>query len=1157
MKKHRSSNAAKKAISFVLSAALLMGSLTSTAFAGVRVNGTAVAEARGTESTGYESAPVLTCKTPLVGVENDGRSVNLELWLTLPEEQIKSRIHRKDVMLGGAFKEMIVSSLKHDRKTIIMDLVGVPDLTRENWNVPLRGTLELPGRLFGSDEAVMTSVEVQEIPGTYEEPAPRFQTYIDTLFDSGDVTNIHIILFPASGSFAEDLDEDCVSFGYDLKGGVISGFEADENGNYELTVSVPKKEREDGSFYGSVILSENSMADSTGELYPYRLGSFGEYSEMATGKDMTQNDIKQMKEIVGGFGNTTAGTIGALLSAGGSAFSAAYTVLGFAGVAPSDTSRHKAIMEKLEKIQDTLNEVRQETRYMSGVLKKHTQMLNGLGLTINEMYVGDVDGKLEQMITIMDQIDKALKSPMKKRKIEAAIEKVVDAYKEAYGEVGRSFEEADVEFDDLSEYYEIEAEFDAEEGAFPEEAIAGEADIYDDAEFSFDDAEGSYEGEAVFEAFDDAAFDDFYDGDFGDVENAEEMEEAVEVEEEDGAMEVEGDEALAGEELLSDAEEPFLAEDLMYALDENEVPLAAILETVGLPTEVESVLVSDETLLTASQDENGEWIVSRLAPFESEEWIRVTINGSEYEITVSDVVIISDEMLPEEEELSELPFEQSQIVDNIEVTVRAEAGVFPADAVLSVEKVSGALEEKANEAVEMAREEEATAAVSYTFDIKVLDSFGNEVQPSDGAPVEVGFALAEAGNPDLSANVYHMIEEEGSEELFAEKLDSEVDEQEESVTVESESFSLYTVEFTEELEETIEDFDIKLTEEEISDFLDDVCIEIGKIETSGGNTFSSLISQLNLLYPDVYSRFKQNNGANPINVYCSIHSITDNFATTSLEAKEIYAEEWKYQLIRAVTLLQALDSPSVHQDQIETLNELFDRKNDPENKGWPDVRAGAIDGYGNPYCYLVGDYVRLANRDEIWDLWAPLRKHDSKNYRVFIDDNSKEHISADEFVHRMNGRSLQEELELAGIVNLKDVRNQYFESSGGIYSGDRYPIMGLAFEFDRWGMKYGDRTFRKEDEVPGLARYRNEGPSTYSKYWFFEDKDYIIVSPEFILWDMNKTNYTGNEDRCYCPGGSVNVHYVSEGSAGAKHSYHEFYIPLTYLVRVGVKGVSK
>lgn len=141
------------------------------------------------------------------------------------------------------------------------------------------------------------------------------------------------------------------------------------------------------------------------------------------------------------------------------------------------------------------------------------------------------------------------------------------------------------------------------------------------------------------------------------------------------------------------------------------------------------------------------------------------------------------------------PFEQSCTVDGVVVTVKAGPGVFPAAAVLVVDKVPASVQAQADAAVEAVRESTQTVAVSYTFDIRVLDADGVEVQPADGQAVEVSFALAEVGMENLDAGIYHITEEE-SGGLAAEKLEALVDGPEETVTTETEGFSLYTVEFT-------------------------------------------------------------------------------------------------------------------------------------------------------------------------------------------------------------------------------------------------------------------------------------------------------------------------------------------------------------------------
>ena len=168
-------------------------------------------------------------------------------------------------------------------------------------------------------------------------------------------------------------------------------------------------------------------------------------------------------------------------------------------------------------------------------------------------------------------------------------------------------------------------------------------------------------------------------------------------------------------------------------------------------------------------------------------------------------------------------FKESRSLDGVRITVEAEEGVFPEGAALSVEKVTAAEERKAEEAVEDKRPEEQNVAASYTYDIKVLDKDGNEIQPADESKVKVSFTLEEVADANLTTNVYHIVEEDSqnggdsgeaapkegddlknsrneeadavnSAELTAEKLEVETDG--DTAIVETDGFSLYTVEFT-------------------------------------------------------------------------------------------------------------------------------------------------------------------------------------------------------------------------------------------------------------------------------------------------------------------------------------------------------------------------
>ncbi|MBQ6348512.1 MAG: hypothetical protein IJI71_13310, partial [Clostridia bacterium] len=138
-----------------------------------------------------------------------------------------------------------------------------------------------------------------------------------------------------------------------------------------------------------------------------------------------------------------------------------------------------------------------------------------------------------------------------------------------------------------------------------------------------------------------------------------------------------------------------------------------------------------------------------------------------------------------------LAFDQSQTVNGVIVTVRAEPGVFPEGAELSVKRVPVYKQRQADAAVEEVRDENQNVAVSYTFDIKVIDpETREELQPAEGQTVSVSFALAEVADENLETSVYH-IDEGGA----AEKLDV-TQEDEVTASVETEGFSLYTVEFT-------------------------------------------------------------------------------------------------------------------------------------------------------------------------------------------------------------------------------------------------------------------------------------------------------------------------------------------------------------------------
>ena len=80
----------------------------------------------------------------------------------------------------------------------------------------------------------------------------------------------------------------------------------------------------------------------------------------------------------------------------------------------------------------------------------------------------------------------------------------------------------------------------------------------------------------------------------------------------------------------------FTYNSLQYVLEgDSTVALSVILDTVGLEGEATDVTVSDESLFDA-YNESGVWYVRANSAFNTDEWMKVTIAGTEYVIDVTD-----------------------------------------------------------------------------------------------------------------------------------------------------------------------------------------------------------------------------------------------------------------------------------------------------------------------------------------------------------------------------------------------------------------------------------------------------------------------------------------------------------------------------------------
>ena len=179
----------------------------------------------------------------------------------------------------------------------------------------------------------------------------------------------------------------------------------------------------------------------------------------------------------------------------------------------------------------------------------------------------------------------------------------------------------------------------------------------------------------------------------------------------------------------------------------------------------------------------------------------------------------------------EAQFDESMTVDGVTVSVSAPEGAFPAGSKLSVKQVTEKNEKYVEKIVDEVRDDETQVAVSYTFDIKVLDEDGNDLQPADDRSVKVSFTTSEVSDTNLETDIYHITDEGEAEKLETEITDDEV-------SAETDGFSFYTVEFTYNKLQYVMDGNTTISLSEILETLG-LSGEVTDVEGSNDELFSA------------------------------------------------------------------------------------------------------------------------------------------------------------------------------------------------------------------------------------------------------------------------------------------------------------------------------
>lgn len=308
----------------------------------------------------------------------------------------------------------------------------------------------------------------------------------------------------------------------------------------------------------------------------------------------------------------------------------------------------------------------------------------------------------------------------------------------------------------------------------------------------------------------------------------------------------------------------------------------------------------------------------------------------------------------------------------------------------------------------------------------------------------------------------------------------------------------------------------KLSNEELYQVFQQFGKEICKMDQSNFNTIGTKMQDLEKEYTAAMTYMK-NDGSNPISRFCQKYQFIDNFSTTSLIEKELYALDLECQFDRTLSYLMLLGGRSSQRENAELFIHSY----------FPDVVAEATDAEGHPYCYLLRHNTRLLG-DVANNLYKSSK---SDNFTVLQSEDVQT------FYERMQGRSLKEELVLAGFDE-SQFMNQYtqfsdadFGSGGGYTSNDR--IRGLGFSFRK---VYGNYPYGR---TPTTWYGRMDGIFNYMK----DDKNSFTICSEGICYNNDYDGYYGEITTIPSCG------YISKGGSWYTAGWY-IIEPLTYLVRV-------
>ncbi len=234
------------------------------------------------------------------------------------------------------------------------------------------------------------------------------------------------------------------------------------------------------------------------------------------------------------------------------------------------------------------------------------------------------------------------------------------------------------------------------------------------------------------------------------------------------------------------AEETDITTDVETELETEEYKLEDIILETETSEEIQNDIeeIADEQEKTDSIYMEPEETDS--VQEETEDFISIPEQSQETEVEETETDSDCQSEIQEEEKQVLQNFCQSVVCDGVRIIVSATEGVFPENSNLRVKKISGTKEQIVTD---MVSANNVNVARSYTFDIKVLDAYGNEIQPDAAFGLaEISFSPAEMCDPNVEPVVYHISEDKKVQELAVTEEDGEL-------LVSTDGFSIFQLDF--------------------------------------------------------------------------------------------------------------------------------------------------------------------------------------------------------------------------------------------------------------------------------------------------------------------------------------------------------------------------